>query len=364
MADAPKPTEKKPPEPRELFKLDCDRQLMVARFTACGRMLVAGGYDASIRRWDLCAEQTVEVDRVEGHHGWISWLEVQPGGDLVFSADTWGRLQATRGIAGTPEIAWHHEQAHDGWIRSLSVSDDGQALVTAGRDGAVRVWSAADGRLLHEVKDHPSEVFAVAIHPAKQAIVTGDLFGVLRRFELPGGKCVGETTLAGMHFYKRIQDVGGLRLLRFHDEGRTLICAGGEPQATGRSIAIPTIHWLDWPKCRIAHTARLGAKNHGFVFDLAWHPHGFWAVVTSGQPGSGQFLLLKPGQEKPFFNTTKMSNCHSLAVHGDGRIVVTASNRNSQGNGAVRDKRGNYVANFSPLHVFAPPGSEEKPAAG
>ena len=87
MADAPKPTEKKPPEPRELFKLDCDRQLMVARFTACGRMLVAGGYDASIRRWDLCAEQTVEVDRVEGHHGWISWLEVQPGGDLVFSAD-------------------------------------------------------------------------------------------------------------------------------------------------------------------------------------------------------------------------------------------------------------------------------------
>ena len=63
-------------------------------------------------------------------------------------------------------------------------------------------------------------------------------------------------------------------------------------------------------------------------------------------------------------SSTKMSNCHSLAVHGDGRIVVTASNRNSQGNGAVRDKRGDYVANFSPLHVFAPPGSEEKPAAG
>ena len=58
MADPPKPAEKKPPEPRELFKLDCDRQLMVARFTACGRMLVAGGYDASIRRWDLCAEET------------------------------------------------------------------------------------------------------------------------------------------------------------------------------------------------------------------------------------------------------------------------------------------------------------------
>jgi len=201
MADPPKPAEKKPPEPRELFKLDCDRQLMVARFTACGRMLVAGGYDASIRRWDLCAEETVEVDRVAGHHGWVSSLEVQPGGELVFSADTWGRLQATRGIAGTPEIAWHHDQAHDGWIRSLSVSDDGQALVTAGRDGVIRVWSAADGKLLHQLKDHPADVFAVAIHPEKKEIVTGDLFGVLRRFALPGGKCVSETSLAGMHFY-------------------------------------------------------------------------------------------------------------------------------------------------------------------
>ncbi len=360
----PKAAESQPPQPRELLKLDCDRQLMVARFSSCGRMLIAGGYDASIRRWDLGGEKPVEVDRVAGHRGWVSWLEVQPAGELVFSVDTWGRLQATRGIAGKPELAWHHDEAHDGWIRSLSVSDDGQVVVTAGRDGAVRVWSAADGKLLHEVKDHPGEVYAVAIHPDKTNLVTGDLFGVLRRFELPGGKQVGESIVEKMHYYERIQDVGGLRLLRFHDKGRTLICAGGEPLKTGRAISIPTIHWLDWPDLKIKHTARLGAQNHGFVFDLAWHPDGFWAVVTSGQPGSGQFLLLKPGQEKPFFNSTKMSNCHSLAVHGDGRIVVTASNRNSQGNGAVRDKMGKYVANYSPLHLFSAPGAEEKPKAG
>ena len=122
--------------------------------------------------------------------------------------------------------------------------------MTAGRDAAVRVWSAADGKLLHEVKEHPGEVFAVAIHPDKTQLVTGDLFGVLRRFELPGGKQVAESTVKGMHYYERIQDVGGLRLLRFHDKGRTLICAGGEPQKTGRAIAIPTIHWLE-PRLRV-----------------------------------------------------------------------------------------------------------------
>ena len=71
----PKTADEQPPQPRELLKLECDRQLMVARFSGCGRMLMAGGYDASIRRWDLAGEQPVELDRVTGHHGWVSWLE-------------------------------------------------------------------------------------------------------------------------------------------------------------------------------------------------------------------------------------------------------------------------------------------------
>ena len=350
-------------EPRELLKLDCDRQLTVARFTRCGRMLIAGGYDGTIRRWRIAGESPVEADRFEGHHGWVSCLEVQPGGQRVFSADSWGRLQAVDAITDQPTVVWHHEQAHHGWIRSLAVSADGQAVVTAGRDDAVRVWSADDGSLLHELSDHPSEVFAVAIHPDKQTLVSADLYGVLRQFKLPGGELVGETRFEKMHYYERLQDVGGLRLLQFHDEGDTLICAGGEPQKTGRAIAIPTIHWLQWPSLKPRQTVRLGPENHGFVFDLAWHPQEYWAIVTSGQPGSGQFLLLKADAEKPFFTSTKMSNCHSLAVHPDGRVVVTASNRNSQGNGAVRDKQGRYVGNYSPLYLFAPAGAQQIPPA-
>jgi len=387
----PEPKTGKPLEPRALLQIDCDRQLMVARFSHSGQMLLAGGYDATLRRWKLAddtptekptdktdgktggktdektgekaAEQLTEVEPVSGHQGWVTCLEVQPGGELVFSADSWGRLQATRAVDGEPTVAWHHAQAHDGWIRSLAVSADGQLVVTAGRDQAIRVWSAADGRLLHTLADQPADVLAVAIHPDKRMLVSGDLFGVLRRFELPDGKCVSEKRFEKMHFYRRLQDVGGLRILRFVDEGRTLICAGGEPQQTGRAIGIPTIHWLDWPSLKIQHTARLGPQNQGFVFDFAWHPDKYWAVVTSGQPGHGQFLLLKPGADKPFFASTKMSNCHSLAIHPDGRMVVTASNRNSQGNGAVRDKQGQYVGNYSPLHVFAPPGAEDMPPA-
>ena len=51
-----------------------------------------------------------------------------------------------------------------------------------------------------------------------------------------------------------------------------------------------------------------------------------------------------------------MANCHSLAFDpATNRCIVAATNRNSQGNGAVRDKEGAYVGNTSPLTVFELP---------
>lgn len=341
------------PEPRELCQIECDRQMCVTRFSPCGKYLFAGGYDASIRRWDMTGAEPQSLGPINGHHGWVQWLEFQPSGDLLLSADSWGGLRATRYADDKPTAAWSHEQAHDGWIRSLTLSADGEQVVTSGRDRAARVWSATDGTLLHEFTEHPDEVYAAAIHPDHKTLVTGDLFGLLRRWEIFSGQCLGEKTIEKMHLYERIQDVGGLRLLRFHD-AETLICAGAEPQRAGRSIAIPTIHWLDWPSLEIKHTARFGPEKQGFIFDLVWHPDGYWAAVSSGQPGNGQFLLLRPDEVEPFFISTSMSNCHSIDAHPDGRIAVAATNRNSQGNGAVKDKDGNYLGNTSPIHLFEP----------
>ena len=343
-------------KPRERLTIKCDRQICTARFSPCGKFLVAGGYDASVRRWDMTGEEPGSLEHINGHHGWVQWLEFQKDGQLLFSVDSWGGLRASTYAGEQCEAVWFHEQAHEGWIRALSLSADGKLIATGGRDRSARVWSVSDGKRLKEFSDHPHEVYAVAIHPDGKTVVTGDLFGVLRHWDLESGERRGETKIDKMHFYERIQDVAGVRLLRFHGE-QTLICAGAEPQRAGRSIAIPTIHWLDWPSLKIKRTAHFGPEKQGFVFDLAWHPDGYWAVVTSGQPGNGQFLLQRPDEEQPFFVSTKMSNCHSLDVHPDGRIAVSASNRNSQGNGAVKDKDGNYLGNWSPIHLFDPPAA-------
>jgi len=99
-----------------------------------------------------------------------------------------------------------------------------------------------------------------------------------------------------------------------------------------------------------------GESGDGFVFDLARHPDGFFMTVTSGQPGRGPFAFHRLGEEKPFWIFKKMSNGHSLTLHPEGRhVVVSTTNRRSQGNGVVRDKDGKYLGNFSPIHVFELP---------
>ncbi|MDP7017732.1 MAG: hypothetical protein QGG36_18145 [Pirellulaceae bacterium] len=60
-------------EPREAFVIKCDRQLNVTRFSPCGKFLFGGGYDATIRRWDITGEEPRDLARIEGHHGWVQW---------------------------------------------------------------------------------------------------------------------------------------------------------------------------------------------------------------------------------------------------------------------------------------------------
>ena len=226
-------------------------------------------------------------------------------------------------------------------------------LATGGRDRVVRVWSAADGKRLHELTDHDEEVYSVAIHPDGKSVVSADLKGYVRHWDLARGKCIRKMRIEAMYFYARIQDVAGLRIMQFHDNGKTLVCAGSEPTKAGRSYGIPTIHLVDWESLKITKSLRQGEEKDGYIFDLAWHADGYFMLVTSGTPGTGTLAFRRIDEEKPFYVNAKLRNCHSLAIHPDGnRLVVAAINPRNQGNGAVRDKDGNYVPNFNLLHLF------------
>src|SRR5262245_11938458 len=88
-------------------------QVRAARYSPCGKMIVAGGFDARVRRWNVAGDETVELPALEGHHGWIDGLAFRAEGELLFTGDSWGRLCCWRGYAADqPAMQWQHEAAH------------------------------------------------------------------------------------------------------------------------------------------------------------------------------------------------------------------------------------------------------------
>lgn len=342
--------------PKETRAVETQRQVCLARFSHDGKLLLTGGYDAMLRRWDFSGEMPQEISSIEGHRGWVQNFVLHPTEKLIYSADSWGQIRCTPYEEEQPQPRWQLQDVHDGWIRALDITPDGKLLVSGGKDGRVRVFSTADGKQLHEFEmtsDWLDEVFSVAIHPDGKSVVAANLYCTVKHWSLATGECEREFEVKEMYFYERIQDVCGLRIMRFHDDGKTLLCAGSKPTKAGRVFGVPSILFYDWETLQLRHTMEQGDANEGFVYDFAQHADGFFMSAISSQPGKGKLAFQRLEDEKPFFSYTKMSNCHSLAPRPDHpQFVVTATNRNSQGNGTVLDKEGRYVGNYSPLHVF------------
>jgi hypothetical protein len=160
-----------------------------------------------------------------------------------------------------------------------------------------------------------------------------------------------------MYRYDRMQDVGGVRCLAFDRAGATLACAGGQPSGGGFVQGVPLLLFFEWASGKATQSLKIGGEADGFVLDVAWHADGFAMAVTSGQPGNGKLFFHRLGDAQPFFLTPAMPNCHSLAVHPGGtRLVVSATNGGSNGNGRVLGANKEYPGNWSPLHVWDLPG--------
>lgn len=351
-------------EPKPTKPVETTRQMCTARYSPCGRFLVAGGFDALVHRWDVSAAEVKVLPTLAGHNGWVDEVAFDPAGEFFVTADTWGQLRCWKsGIDAEP--VWSIAEAHDGWIQDLAISPDGSLIATCGNDHAVRVWSAADGAKRHELSGHGTEVFSVAFHPDGQSLVSGDLKGSVRQWNLATGECSRQLDASVLYTEHRLQEVGGARKLHFSRDGRLLTCAGTKPANGGNVQGIPTVLLFDWESGELKRTFELGKTGDVYVSDVAFHPDGFLMLTISGNPGTGKLVYHRLEDEKPFFETTRVPNAHSLSLHPyGGRLAVVTTNSGSNGNGRRVDKDGNYIGNHSPIVLLDMPPRPATPPAG
>jgi len=329
-------------------------QVRSARFSPCGKVLVAGGFDARVRRWNTADDEPAELSSFDGHHGWVDGLAFRAEGELLFTGDSWGQLRATRGYcAEQPTVAWQHETAHDGWIRDLAISPDGRLVASCGSDRVCRLWSAEDGQKKHELATG-RDLYRVLWAP-DGTLITGDERGVVKQWRLDG-TLIKEFDARALFAVSRLQDVGGVQTLAIDSAGTLLAVGGVTPKNGGTVVGVPTLLVFDMTTGQQKHQWKLGTDNDCFVADVHFHHAGFLSLVTYGTPGQGQLIYLVPDEPAPVF-TKKLTNPQSLSWHPTGaRLAVVTTNAGSNGNGRPLDKSGAYKTNQSPIQLFHLPG--------
>jgi len=303
----------------------------------------------------------------EGHRGFATALSFHPHRLIAYSSDSWGRLTAWPYLAEKAAPFWTIDQAHDGWIRETAIGGDGDWIATCGRDQKVRIFATVDGSLLHTLDGHKEDIYTLAVHPSGKWVVSGDLRGRIIQWDVATGKIVKEFDAADFYLLHRLQDITGVRKLNFDEEGTTLVLAGGIPTGGGNVRGRARIRSWDFSSAKVKHDFEIGDEGKDvFAHDFALHPDGYIITATTGQPGQGNLILVRPGEKEPIFKSNKGTvNCHGVALSPDHKqFAVTTTNKGSNGNGRRLDKEGKYANNSSPIYLFslekAPDAVEKK----
>jgi WD40 repeat protein/serine/threonine protein kinase len=124
-------------EPLAVLRTRTAWEILNIAFSPDGDRLVTGGAENTVKVWDLTTGQ--EVQSLSGHSGEVC--------TATFSPDPEGRWIASGGEDSTVKV-WDSQtgkllrnfRGHTGLVTWVAFTPDGRRLLSASRDGTVRVW--------------------------------------------------------------------------------------------------------------------------------------------------------------------------------------------------------------------------------
>ncbi|HKB01374.1 MAG TPA: hypothetical protein VKD90_04100 [Gemmataceae bacterium] len=331
---------------RVALELKHPRPLIGCRFDPTGRFLFVSAEDNTLQRYDLW---TGKKTALIGHASWARGIAFSPaaaaavpaslvppapalGGPAaaaipparpfaLVSGDYHGRLVWWDGSADRPGPD-RIVEAHDGWVRAVAVSPDGNTVASCGNDHLVKLWSVGDGQLRRVLAGHESHVYNVAFHPKENRLVSCDLKGIIKDWDLAAGQVVRELDAKALHKYDTgfRADIGGARGMSFSADGTALACTGITNVSNAfAGVGNPLVIQFDWKDGK----PKLLKPKEGYQgtgWGVAIHPAGF--TVAAGGASNGR-IWFWAGEENA--HTVEVpASARDMTLHPSGTAVAVA----------------------------------------
>jgi WD40 repeat protein/serine/threonine protein kinase len=188
-------------------------------FSPDGQYGLSGGADRTIRLWEIASGK--EISRFEGHADKVSGVCFSPDGRYALSGSADGTVrmwdvrsgskgagerrsrgtaeQGFRSFASSPPSSLASPEGSGVWIvaggnspagriTSVSLSPDGQHLLTGSEDNLVRLWEIMSGEVIRQFEGHTEWVAAVCFSPDGQYACTGGWDQTVRLWEIMSGR--------------------------------------------------------------------------------------------------------------------------------------------------------------------------------
>jgi WD40 repeat protein len=271
-----------------------------------------GGWDNSVRVWDLASGQRRRAPKLNEHSSFINSVSVTPDGQTAVAG--YGSSNLGRRSDYTVQV-WDLAsgacrrilQGHSGYVGSVSVTPDGLIAISGSGDQTVRVWDLVSGKALHTLVEHAREVTSVCVTLDGRIAVSGSWDDTVRVWDLISGKC--RHTLVGHSSF--------INSVRVTPDGRIAVSGSWDDTVRVWDLASGTcLHTLKghtFPVTSVSVTPDGSTAVSGCG---AWSGHGWDGTVRVWDLASGKALHTLVGHTREVI---------SVCVTPDGRIAISGS---------------------------------------